>query len=124
MCDHGGMQEGKLTHAWVQAEAALPLEWILMGVVRGPRDAEALMPAGIWTAWAKGPREGQEAAGTRVFLELSLAEYAAAHGLAVKHRGPEPSLSEPEPRLSNTCALQGPPSISSPRPARLSTHGR
>jgi hypothetical protein len=30
----------------------------------------------------------------RVFLEISLAEYAQRHGLAVKHRGPEPSLSE------------------------------
>ena len=58
------MRDGTLTYAWVRAEAALPLQWILMGVVRGPRDAEALMPAGVWTAWAKGPREGQEAAGT------------------------------------------------------------
>lgn len=57
------MRHGTLTHAWVQAEAALPLEWRLMGIVLGPSDAEALVPPDMWVAWAKGPKPGDEGAG-------------------------------------------------------------
>lgn len=58
------MQQGKLTHAWITASAALPLEWPIMGVVRGPRGAEAPLPGDMWVAWAKGPSDGEELAGT------------------------------------------------------------
>ncbi|MEO8245498.1 MAG: hypothetical protein ABI622_00120 [Chloroflexota bacterium] len=50
------MQQGKLTHAWITASAALPLEWQIMGVVRSPRGAEGPLPG--------GPKDGDELSGT------------------------------------------------------------
>ncbi len=57
------MQQGKLTHAWIPASAAPPLEWEIMGVVRVPVGLTPL-PGEMWAAWAKGPKDGDELAGT------------------------------------------------------------
>lgn len=46
-----GMTLGALTQAWITAEAALPLDWRLIGVWR---DAQA---TDMWTAVASGPEQ-------------------------------------------------------------------
>ncbi len=46
-----GMTLGALSMAWIAAEAALPLEWLLIGVWR---DAQA---PDTWNAIATGPQQ-------------------------------------------------------------------
>lgn len=48
------MPLGDLTQAWVTASAALPLEWVLVGVWLDPDRPEA------WQAVARGPGEQPE----------------------------------------------------------------
>lgn len=52
-----------LTQAWTTAEASLPREWTLMGVVRGPREVDPVIRSGNWVAWARGPG-GERAEGS------------------------------------------------------------
>ena len=35
--------------------ATLPPKWELMGVVRGPREADPKIQSASWVAWARGP---------------------------------------------------------------------
>jgi hypothetical protein len=49
-----GMPLGDLTQAWVAASAALPLDWILVGVWLDPDDSSQ------WQAVARGPGEPPE----------------------------------------------------------------
>jgi len=48
-----GMPLGDLTQAWVAASAALPLDWILIGVWLDPDNPSQ------WQATAAGPLDGQ-----------------------------------------------------------------
>ena len=52
-----------MTQSWIAAEATLPPEWRLMGVVRGPREVDPQIRSESWVAWARGPKgervEGQ-----------------------------------------------------------------
>ena len=36
--------------------ATLPPEWQMMGVVRGPREADPKIQTDSWVAWARGPK--------------------------------------------------------------------
>ena len=68
------------------AEAALPLDHVIMGVVRGPRAgdrtadpttfAQAVLRPDAWAAWATGPLDGDEAAG------IGESPHAALYNLA------------------------------------------
>jgi hypothetical protein len=49
------MPEAGLTESWNAAEAALPVGWELMGVVRGPRDADPQIRSEAWVAWMRSP---------------------------------------------------------------------
>ncbi len=49
-----------LSKAWVEAEAALPFEWELRGVVLGPRLADPAIDGPHWVAWARA-KEGSKA---------------------------------------------------------------
>ncbi len=46
---------GRLTQDWTAAEATLPRDWRLMGVVRGPREVDPAIRSESWVAWARGP---------------------------------------------------------------------
>ena len=70
------MPDGKLTQAWTKAEAALPLEWSLMGVVRGPREVDPQIRSENWVAWARGPK-GERAEGQGSFPAQALLDLAA-----------------------------------------------
>jgi len=52
-----------LTEAWLAAETARPREWDVMGVVRGPREANPKINGHDWVAWAKGPHAGERVQG-------------------------------------------------------------
>ena len=39
--------------------AALPSDWELRGLVRGPRQADPLVHGAQWMAWATGPKAGR-----------------------------------------------------------------
>jgi hypothetical protein len=52
-----------LTEAWTAAEAARPTEWHVMGVVRGPREADPKIHGDEWVAWGKGPHAGERVQG-------------------------------------------------------------
>ena len=73
------MQQGKLTHAWTKASAALPLKWRLMGVVVGPREVDPVIRSESWVAWARRPK-GERVEGQGGFPEQAL------HDLAEKLR--------------------------------------
>ena len=64
-----------LTQAWTTASASLPLEWTLMGVVRGPREADPVIRSENWVAWARGPKgervEGTGTAPVQALLNLA-----------------------------------------------------
>ena len=45
-----------MTQSWIAAQATLPPEWPLMGVVRGPREVDPQIHSGSWVAWARGPK--------------------------------------------------------------------
>jgi len=48
------MPKPGLTGSWIAAEATP--EWRLMGVVRGPREADPQIHSESWVAWARGPK--------------------------------------------------------------------
>ena len=48
-----------MSKAWVEAEAALPREWELGGVVLGPREADPAIDGRHWVAWARA-KEGSK----------------------------------------------------------------
>lgn len=50
-----------LAKAWV-AEAALPLEWELRGLVRGPRVADPAIDEAHWVAWARAKEDSKDGA--------------------------------------------------------------
>jgi hypothetical protein len=45
-----------LTQSWIAAQATLPPEWRLMGVVRGPREVDPQIHSDSWVAWVRGPK--------------------------------------------------------------------
>jgi len=51
------MQQGKLTHAWVEAEASLPLGWQMLGLWREvqPQTDDTIELGDGWFAKALGP---------------------------------------------------------------------
>jgi hypothetical protein len=69
------MEQGKLTHAWTKAPAALPLKWRLMRVVAGPREADPVIRSESWVAWARGPK-GERVEGHWGFPERALHDLA------------------------------------------------
>jgi hypothetical protein len=50
------MPKAGLTHSWIAAEATLPPEWRLLGVVCGPREVDPEIHSDSWVAWARGPK--------------------------------------------------------------------
>jgi hypothetical protein len=44
-----------LTQSWIAAQATLPPEWRLMGVVCGPREVDPQIHSDSWVAWARAP---------------------------------------------------------------------
>jgi hypothetical protein len=44
-----------MTHTWTRVEALKPDGWRMMGVVRGPREADPAIRRDTWAAWARGP---------------------------------------------------------------------
>ena len=77
----GQMQQGTLTHAWVQAEASLPQGWALMGLVRGPAGDGDLDPVVTlddgWYAWAVGPDRQERVEGNGPYPHSALVDLAA-----------------------------------------------
>ncbi len=57
------MPKADLTESWIVAESTVPPEWRLMGVVRGPRDANPRITSDSWVAWMQSP-EGIRVEGT------------------------------------------------------------
>ena len=51
-----------LTETWNETMAALPSDWELRGLVRGPRQVDPLVHGAQWMAWATGPK-GERASG-------------------------------------------------------------
>ncbi len=45
----------RLTQDWTGAEATLPRDRRLMGVVRAPREVDPAIHSDSWVAWARGP---------------------------------------------------------------------
>ncbi len=48
-----------LSKAWVEAEAARPHGWELLGVAKGPREVDPRIASAEWCAWAR-PTSEQE----------------------------------------------------------------
>jgi hypothetical protein len=48
-----------INRAWIEADAAMPLEWELRGLVLGPRVADPAIQDAQWVAWAR-PKEGSK----------------------------------------------------------------
>lgn len=46
-----------LSKAWVEAEAARPDGWELLGVAKGPRELDPRIASAEWVAWARPVRE-------------------------------------------------------------------
>jgi hypothetical protein len=46
-----------LSKAWVEAEAAVPHGWRVMGVVLGPREVDPRIASAEWCAWARPASE-------------------------------------------------------------------
>jgi hypothetical protein len=46
-----------LSEAWADAEAALPADWEVRGLLRGPRIAFPAISGPHWVAWAR-PKQG------------------------------------------------------------------
>jgi hypothetical protein len=61
--DNATVRKADLTEAWIVAESTVPPEWRLMGVVRGPRDANPRITSDSWVAWMRSP-EGIQVEGT------------------------------------------------------------
>jgi hypothetical protein len=64
-----------LTQAWTRAEASLPLEWSIRGVVLGPREVAPLIHSAVWVAWARGPN-GEHQQGEGDSPEQALSDLA------------------------------------------------
>ncbi len=54
------LEQAGLNRARIEAEAAMPLEWEIAGLVLGPRLAEPEIDGRRWGAWAR-PKEGSKA---------------------------------------------------------------
>ncbi len=61
-----------LTEAWVEAEAALPNGWQLLGVVKGPRRVDPSISSAEWCAWARPAREDADYRAPRLRVGLRL----------------------------------------------------
>lgn len=51
-----------ISKAWIEAEAALPREWELRGLVLGPRVADPAIDGPRWVAWARAKEGSQDEA--------------------------------------------------------------
>jgi hypothetical protein len=49
-----------LSKAWVEAEAARPHGWELLGVAKGPREVDPRIASDEWCAWARPMTEQAE----------------------------------------------------------------
>ena len=49
-----------LSKAWVEAEAAQPHGWQLLGVAKGPREVDPRIASPEWCAWARPVTEQAE----------------------------------------------------------------
>ncbi len=67
---------GRLTQDWTAAEATLPPEWRLMGVVRGPREVDPQIRGDSWMASARGP-DGQRVDGEGDTPDAALRDFVA-----------------------------------------------
>lgn len=54
------LEQAGLNRAWIEADAALPLEWEIRGLVLGPRVADPAIDDARWVAWAR-PRDESKA---------------------------------------------------------------
>jgi hypothetical protein len=61
-----------LTQAWLEAEAALPNGWQLLGVVKGPRQVDPRISSAEWCAWARPAREEADYRTPRLRVGLRL----------------------------------------------------
>jgi hypothetical protein len=68
------MPKPGLTQSWIAAMATLPPEWDLMGVVRGPREADPKISSASWVAWARGP-DGERVEGRGESPEQALDDF-------------------------------------------------
>lgn len=71
-----------ISRAWVAAQAALPLGWELLGVVKGPRVADPQVNSPDWCAWAKPRSDAAASAGEAVAVGLGQTPEAALSRLA------------------------------------------
>ena len=65
-----------MTPAWTAASDALPAEWRLMGVVRGPHEADPQIRGNGWVAWARGPHGAERVEGSGESPEEALSDLA------------------------------------------------
>jgi hypothetical protein len=54
------LEQAGLNRSWIEAEAALQLEWEIRGLVLGPRLADPAIDGARWVAWAR-PKGGSKA---------------------------------------------------------------
>jgi hypothetical protein len=64
-----------LTQAWTRAEASLPHQWSIRGVVLGPREVAPVIRSAVWVAWVRGPN-GEHAEGEGDIPERALSNLA------------------------------------------------
>ena len=64
-----------LTQAWTRAEASLPHQWSIRGLVLGPCEVAPVIRAAVWVAWARGPN-GEHQQGEGDSPEQALADLA------------------------------------------------
>jgi hypothetical protein len=74
-----------ITKAWIEAEAALPREWELRGLVLGPRVADPAIDGPHWVAWARA-KEGSRGEGLPPAEGSGDSPYQALNDLARRLR--------------------------------------
>ena len=63
-----------LSKAWVEAEAARPDGWELLGVAKGPRELDLHIASAEWVAWARDP-DGERVDGRGESPEQALDDF-------------------------------------------------
>jgi hypothetical protein len=74
-----------INRAWIEADAAMPLEWELRGLVLGPRLTDPAIDGGQWVAWAR-PKEGSKDASLPSVEGSGDAPHQALNNLAKRLR--------------------------------------